>query len=263
MNGYLARCVRDLRRGLAGWSAGVAGVALMYAAFYPSIRDSTAELQAYIDKLPDAIKSIVGDDYASPAGYLHSELFASMGVILMLIFAIGAGARATAGEEEQRTLDVLLSTPLRRRTLLRGKALAIVAGAFALGAVVFVSVAVVGPLFELRVGLDGLAAACVMLALLGLAFGALALAIGAWSGRRAVANGVAGGAAVFLLIVNALAPSVELLQPLRPLSPFRWYLEPQALVDGLQVAGVAVLLGIALVGYVAAHIGFERRDLAS
>jgi ABC-2 type transport system permease protein len=263
VNGLLAKAARDQRRGLVGWGIGVTTVVLMYAAFYPSIRESTAELQSYVDKLPEAIRTIVGEDYATAAGYLHSELFSSMGVILMLIFAIGAAARATAGEEENRTLDILLSTPLHRRTVLRDKALAIVAGAALLAAVLFVTVAVLGPPFDLRVDLGGLAAACVMLALLALSFAAIALAAGAFTGRRVVANAVAGGLAVFFMIVNALAPSVDALQPLRPLSPFRWYLEPEPLRSGLSLPGVAVLAGIAIAGYAIAQIAFRRRDLAA
>ncbi len=37
------------------------------------------------------------------------------------MFAIGAGARAIAGEEEGRTLDLLLSTPIRRSQVLLDK----------------------------------------------------------------------------------------------------------------------------------------------
>jgi len=56
---------------------------------------------------------------------------------------------------------------------------------------------------------------------------------------------------------------VTALRPLRPLSPFRWYLDPDPLKHGLHTPNVAVLVGIAVVGYVAALAGFTRRDLAA
>jgi ABC-2 type transport system permease protein len=113
------------------------------------------------------------------------------------------------------------------------------------------------------VPLADIVAACVMLALLGLSFGSVAFAVGASTGRRAIANGVAGGLAVLTFIVHAIGPTVQWLRPLRPLSPFRWYQDPGLLTGGLHLRNVLVLTGIAAASYVVAHIAFERRDLAS
>jgi ABC-2 type transport system permease protein len=68
------------------------------------------------------VRDLIGPDYTSPAGYLRAELFALLGPILYLVFAIGAGGRAVAGEEEVRSLDLLLSTPLTRTQIVRDKA---------------------------------------------------------------------------------------------------------------------------------------------
>jgi ABC-2 type transport system permease protein len=263
MNGLLSKAVRDHRRGLIGWGLAVAAVVLMYAAIYPSIRDSAADLQSYIENLPEAIRSIVGgEDYTSPVGYLESEYFNTMGPLVVLIFAIGAGARAIAGEEEGGTLDLLLSTPVRRGQVLATKAAAIAGSAAALGGVAAISIALFGPPFDLSVPTPNVVAACSMLALLGLAFGGVAFAVGAATGRRTLANAVAGGLAVLTFIVNAVGPSVSWLRPMRPLSPFRWYQDPGLLTGGLHPPNVAVLAGVALASYAVAHVTFDRRDLA-
>jgi ABC-2 type transport system permease protein len=120
-----------------------------------------------------------------------------------------------------------------------------------------------GPPFELVVPAADLAAACAMLLLLSLAFGAIALAVGCATGHRGLALGITGGYAAFAFVINALAPSVDALGWLRPLSPFRWYLDPDPLVSGIAVKNVAVLLAIIVVGYVVAGLTFERRDLAA
>ena len=264
MSALMTKSLRDLRRSMIGWAIGLAAIALMYAAVYPSIQASAADLRAYVDKLPDAMKALIGgEDYPSPAGYLRSEFFSTMGPLLLLIFAIGAGAHAVAGEEENRTLDLLLSTPVRRRAVLQDKAVAIVLTAAALGVAAFAAVALFGPLFDLSLPLADLAAACAMLVLVGLTFGSVALAIGAATGRRVLANAVAGGLAVVAFIVNALAPSVSWLEPARPLSPIRWYMEPDPLLTGLHPVNLAVLLGIIVGMYAIAHMTFQRRDLAS
>ena len=262
MSGLLEKSLKEQRRSIVGWGIGLALVALMYASVFPSIVASAAALQEYIRKLPEAFRALIGsEDYTSPAGYLRTEFFAMMGPILFLVFSIGAGSRALAGEEEAQTLDLLLSTPVRRHEVVRAKWIAIVATAVALAAVSFVAIELFGRPFGLSVGVLGLAQMCLMLALLGIAFGSISLAVGAVTGRRAVANAVAGAVAVAAFILNALGPSVDWLRPLRPASPIRWYMEPDPLLTHLSVVSVLVLVGIAAAGFAVAWIGFERRDL--
>jgi len=262
MSPLLRKCLRDQQRQLLGWGIGLAGLAVMYAAFYPSIRNNGAALQNYVDRyLPQAFKTLIGGDLTSPAGYLRSETFSTLGPILFLVFAIGAGARAIAGEEEDRTLDLLLSAPVRRRQVLADKWIAMAASALWLAAALDLTNVIVGPLFDLRVSILHLSSICLMLFLLGLAFGTIALAVGSYTGRRATAAGVTGALATFMYVLNVLGPSVDALRPLRPLSPFRWYLEPNPLVNGVSAANLAVFVGIIAVAYAAAWFSFERRDL--
>jgi ABC-2 type transport system permease protein len=263
MSGLFIKTLRDQRRALVGWGIGLASLAAMYAAFYPSIKASAADLAGYMERLPEAFRNVVGGDFTTPAGYLRSETFSSLGPILFLVFSIGAGARAIAGEEEDGTLDLLLSTPIRRRQLLVDKIGAMVVTATALAAVLFVTLSVLGPPFDLTVPAVDLGAACLMLLLVGLAFGAIALAIGCATGHRGLALGVTGAFAAFSFVINALAPSVDALSWLRPLSPFRWYLDPDPLVSGVTPVNVLVLAGVVAIGYVVAWLTFERRDLAA
>jgi ABC-2 type transport system permease protein len=251
------------RRAALGWGIGLAAVAAMYAAFYPSIEASAADFDRYLQNLPDAVTNVIGASYTTPAGYLRAELFSLLGPVLLLVYAIGAGGKAIAGEEEARSLDLLLSTPLSRSQVVRDKATALLLTMTALAAVVFVVVTVIGPAFELTVPVADAAATCVMFLLVGLAFGSLSLAVGCATGRRAWATAVAGGVAAATYVLNALAPSVPALGWARPLSPFRWYLVPDPLTTGLHAANVAVLLGIAGICVAAAFWTFGRRDLAS
>ncbi len=263
MSGLLRKALRDQRRPLIGWGAGLAAIAAMYAAFYPSIRDSAADLQGYIDNLPEALQTVIGTGFTTPAGYLRSETFGTLGPVLFLMYAIGAGARAIAAEEEAGTLDLLLSTPVSRGQVLASKATGILVTTAAFATILCVTLATVGPPFDLTVPVGDIAAACLMLLLLALAFGALALAVGSATGRHGAAQAVVGAIAVFTFILNALAPTVEALEPLRPLSPFYWYIEPDPLTSGIVATNGAVLVSIAVLGYAVAAITLNRRDLAS
>lgn len=262
MNGALLRkTLRDQRRAFIAWGVGVAAVATMYAAFYPSVRDSASDLQRYLENLPETLKGVFGGDFTTPAGYQRTETFSALGPILFLVFAIGAGARAIAGEEEGRTLDLLLSTPIRRRQVLSDKWISMAVTCLGLAIVLGLTIALIGPVFELHVALAELSSTCLMLFLLATAFGTIALAIGCWTGRRGLANGITGALATITYVLNVLAPSVDALSPLRPISPFRWYLEPDPLVNGLSAANVGVLFAITAGAYAIAWFSFERRDL--
>jgi ABC-2 type transport system permease protein len=263
VSALLAVSIRTQRRAAIGWGFGLAAVATMYAAFYPSITEGAAQLQSYMDNLPEALRNLIGVDYTSPAGYLRAELFALLGPILFLVYAVGAGARAVAGEEETRSLDLLLSTPLTRTQIVRDKAVALLVAMSGLAAFLFVVVVVIGRPFDLTVPVGNVAAACVMLLLLGLAFASLALAVGCATGRKSWAYGVTGVVAVATYILNVLAPTVSALGWTRPASPFRWYLEPDPLTTGLHPVNMGVLLGIAVVCMAVAVGTFRRRDVAA
>jgi ABC-2 type transport system permease protein len=261
MTALLRKTLRDQQRAFVAWGIGLAGVAAMYAAFYPSVRNSASDLQRYLENLPEALKSLLGGDFTTPAGYLRSETFSALGPILFLIFAIGAGARAIAGEEEGRTLDLLLSTPIRRSQILLDKWISMALTTLGLAVVLGLTIALIGPVFELRIPIVDVASACLMLYLLAVMFGTIALASGCFTGRRGLANGISGGVATIAYVLNVLAPAVDALAPLRPLSPFRWYLEPDPLIDGVAAANVIVLVAITALAYAAAWFSFERRDL--
>ncbi|HEX6231087.1 MAG TPA: ABC transporter permease subunit [Actinomycetota bacterium] len=262
----LLKTIRDQRRALLWWSVGLLATALMYAAVYPSIRENAETLNEYLESFPEVFReAFMGEsgDFASPAGYLNTELFGFFGPLLLLLYSVGAGARAIAGEEERQTLDMLLSTPVSRARVITDKFVALILGLVTLSVVLWGSVVVLGPPFDLTPDLANLGAATLSCFLLALAFGAIALAIGALTGRRALAIGLSAGLAAATYLFHVLAPSVDAIASLEYLSPFYYYRDAQPLLNGLNVAHALVLLSITVVAFVGAQVAFERRDLAA
>jgi ABC-2 type transport system permease protein len=251
------------RRALLWWAIGIALMALMFAAFYPSVRDSGETFDDYLDQLPEAFKTIIGPDLTSAAGYLWSQLFSSVGPVVFLVYAIGAGSRAIAGEEEAGSLDLVLSTPVPRGMVLRDKALAMIVGTVGLSAVLLAVTAAVGPVFDMTIPFADLATAHALQALVAIDFGAIALMVGAATGNRSRAVGITSALAVVAYLVWAMASTVDWLQPLLPLSPFRWFADPQPVSNGTELANVIVLVAIPALAYAIALAAFRRRDLAT
>ena len=256
-----AKTIREQRRGLAWWALGLVGACLLTTAFYPSVRANAASFERLLDSLPEGLRRAFGADFASPAGYLQARLFSIFAPLLLLIYAVGAGSRAIAAEEEHQTLDVLLSTPVSRRRVLLDKAGAMIAATVGLGVVLALAIAVTGPPFEVSISVANVVAAVTNCVLLALAFGSVALALGAATGRRSVAIGITAGVAGSYLI-DVLALSVDGLGWLQRLSPFFYYREPDALANGLDPGAALVLAAIAFVATAIALVAFDRRDLA-
>lgn len=259
------KTLRDQRRALIGWGLGMAMLVVLYASFYPSIKENAAQLNQYMESLPEALRNMIGGAGAitSPTGYLQSEIFSIMGPLLLMILAIGAGARAIAGEEEARSLDLLLVNPIARRRVVVEKFWAMVVATVGVGVVMWVAIVLVGPPFGLRVGLVNLAAAVVGAVLVAIGFGTWALALGCWLGRRGLAIAIVTSAAVVTYLLHVLAPSVDAVRSLRLISPFYYYIGGDPLRTGLDPANVIVLVGIAAVGLAIALFAFDRRDLAA
>jgi ABC-2 type transport system permease protein len=259
----LLESLRERGRSLLWWSLGLAGMVALNVAFYPSIRDDPS-LNEYLENLPESLRGLfVGGEFdlTSPAGYLNSQVYALLAPLLLLVFAIGAGAGAVAGEEERGTLDFLLAHPLRRRDYVLERLGAVLALVAALALALLVTVALGSWLVDLDIGFGRLVAASVSCFLLAALFAALALAVGALAPGRAQAIAVAAGVAVLAWLLDGLGQAVDVLEPLRPLSAYYQAIGKNPLREGALWSGWAYLaLATAVLAAVAAY-GLERRDL--
>jgi ABC-2 type transport system permease protein len=263
LHGILLKTLRDVRRSFLWWSVGLVGYVVLIVALWPTIRDNPAfaELEeAYPEELK-AFLSFGGFDFTTAAGYLGAELYSLMVPLLLIVAAIGAGAREIAGEERRGTLELLLGNPVSRRRLVLEKAGAIAIELTGFALVLFAAQAVGTTIAGMDVGVDHLAAAMSSALLLSLALGLLAFMVGAATGSSAVAVGVSSAVGVTAYLINGLAPLVDEIHAIRWLSPWYHYAAGDPLRTGLSLGHAAVLAAIAVVAAVVAVAAFERRDV--
>ena len=264
MRNIFFKTLRDRRRSLLFWGVGLAVLAAFMIAFYPVIRDATF-ISEYLESFPEEFLALfAGDviDYSSPDGFLNGELFFLMYPLLLLIYAVGFGSDAIAGEEERSTLDLLLSNPINRWRVVLEKFVAMVACTLLLTFIFWATLAIGGAAIDMGLNLIRLAAVCFSGALLAIAFGSVALAIGCARGKRGLGIAVGGALGVYGYMLNALAPLIDWLEPFQVASPFYYYIDANPLANGLNPVHAAVLIGLAAIFLVIAVLTFERRDLA-
>ncbi len=252
------------RRGLLWWAAGLLSYAALIAGFYPSIKQMPDINQMFEAAPKELMAAFVGDltDLTSPAGYLNSQIFFFLGPLLLIIFAVGKGSAALAGEEERGTLDLLLANPVSRVRVVVEKLAALVVMTVGLAATLWIGLASLAAAVRMDISVVRLAEATLGSALLALVFGVLALALGAATGKPGVSLGVTSAAALITYLLNALAAVTDKLEPYRVLSPFYYATASDPLVNGLHAGHTAVLAGLIVLLSAAAVVLFRRRDLA-
>jgi ABC-2 type transport system permease protein len=258
-----AKAVTDSRRGWIGWAVAMAAVAAMYAGFWPSIGnnpDMTKALEAYPESLKEALHM---QDLTQPANYLGTTVFGLLIPLLLAVFAISAGVKAVAGDEEAGTLDLVLAHPVSRVSLALQRFAAIAAAlAVITGLLALAVIGLRGPADFTEVSAGKILAICFQLALFGLFFAALSYAVGAWTGKRTAAIAVGAAVVVFAYLGDSFLPQVDALKWTEPISPFDWYLGGEPLVNGVQLGHAALLLGSALLLVAIGTWRFNRRDVA-
>jgi ABC-2 type transport system permease protein len=260
------KSLRDIRRGFLWWSLGLIGFVALIVSVYPTVH-SNPSLEKLSQDYPEALQSFLAFggavDYSSAAGYLGIELFSLMVPLLLLVAAIGTGAGTVAGEEERGTLELLLANPVSRTKVVLEKTVALVLEIAGLGVVLWLALWIGALLANMDISAGHLAAATLSAVLLALAYGTIAVLLGAATGRRTVAIGLTVAAAVAAYLVNGLAPLVHALEVPQKLSPFYHYAVGDPLRNGISFRHMAVLVAIAVVATALAPWLFSRRDVAT
>ena len=257
------KSIRDQRRSLIFWGLGVSLLSFLTILFYPSIKD-VPEFSELFQDTEVLTRMFAGGftDLTSPEGYLNSQLYALLVPVLFLMFTIGQGSGAIAGEEEKGTLDLLLSYSTMRLQVLLQKFAAMVVATAVLAILLWLSVVIGGAIVEMDLSPWRAAEATLSGFLLGILFGVLALMLGSAFGKRGLSTGIAGAIAVGTYFIYALAPLVDGLQPLEKVSPFYFYISADPLTTGLNLVHAAVLMAVTAAFLAVAIVTFERRDLA-
>lgn len=255
----LLRTLAEFRRRTLGWSVVASIFALGYVRMY-------SELMADFDGLPqtpdlELLRDTI--ERAPMAGYVETTVYGLLPPLLVVLCAIGLGAQAVAGLEESGELELLLAGPVGRRRLIltryAGFALSVVLAGLVIWAAVqwFVFVG------RIRIEPVDVASACAGIVLLGLLFGSMSFAAGAFTGDHAVALMLAGSLATVAYSLRALADTVDETRAMRWLSPFHYHLSgdgPHPIGPG----GYELLMILLTAGLLAVAVyGFQQRDVGT
>lgn len=256
------KTLRDWRRTVLGWTIGLAAVSSIYVGSWASLKNNPDLLRLKAEAMPKSLSVSLGiSDLTNGTGYLQGTVYALLGPLLLCMVAIMLGARAIAGPEDNHVMDLLLANPISRRGLVTQRSGALVGVLVGFGLILWIIPLALSQALDMGVSAVNVSAASLGLLLLGLLFGTLALAVGAATGRRSVAIGVAGMVAVAGYVIRGLSESVPWMSGWRWASPFHYYLGSDPLHNGFNVGYLLVLAGVSTLCVIVAVVTFDRRDI--
>ena len=249
----------DQRRAPLVWGGPLAAMSALMVVIYPSIQDS---LQKAVDSYPQGIKEAFRvENLDTVAAYLDTEMFSLIIPIAIGVFAVRCITRVTVSAEGAGFLDVVLSTPLRRRELITGgflaTSLSLALVLAVVGAVAWVASVIVGAGLALSSAAAGVASVWP----LGLFFAGFAAALAGVTHESSVVTGAACGVLVAMYVVDLVGKLSDSLSWIRYGSVFRYY--GNALRDGIDPLAFVGVAGAGLLLAVAGAALFERRDISA
>lgn len=214
---------------------------------------------------PGPVLQTIGEQITSnlsPRGFVAFGYVHPFPLLMMALWAVRVPCGALAREIGQGTMDLIAARPVTRASQVAAALLTLMGGLALIAMAAWTGSALgllMRPIPETSV-VDFLPIA-LLIGLLFAAWGAVALLVSAVRRDGGHAIALTAGVMAVSFALDYLARAWQPIQPLRPLSLFKYY-DPQAVMrTGLGAADVAVLGAVAVVASVAAFVVFARRDL--
>lgn len=252
--------IRSRWRAILGWGFGL----ILYGAVYISI--FPGQLFEQLKSLKDlSIYKLVGIQLGSFEGYMASIVLVYI-PILLGIYCIIASTSTLAGEEDNGTLELIVTMPLSRWQILTAKAIALSVAALFIMIIASIGNAFILAVIKINTPINvtpfGLFTALMSSLPLALGFITIGLFLGAILPNRRLS---ATAMTIFFIASffgENIAGMVKSLEPIKYFSLFNYYNTTETIfTDGAQLSDTIILLGIAAVFFVLALICFSRRNI--
>ena len=257
MTALVAAQLRERRRSFLSWGLPLGFWSAFIVAIFPSIQSALAKA---VSNYPSALKEAFGiGQLSSVQEYLHAEMLSLIVPLAVGYLAARAVSSGLSGAAESGRLDILLSAPITRRTLVVAD---LVAAAIELAVVLLVAVVLAelaSVIFGAGLPFGPAVAGFANVWPLALVAAALSVVVSGLSLRTAVVTGSVAGALVAMYVLDLAGRLDPSLDGVRYASVFRYY--GNAIVDGIDPLSFIGVLGAALLIAVIGTLLFERRDL--
>lgn len=249
----------EKRWGVLWWSLAMFLTTILIIWLYPTFRDTFGKS---LESVPESMKSILGEaaDYQRIEGFIELQVFMQM-VFFTIIYGVILCTGLIAGEESSGTLQTLLSGPVNRTKVYLQKFLASALILWVVSFAMFVGIWLGAMTIDVTIDAWRVLQGTFALWLLTMVFSLFGYSLGAITGKRGLAGGLAGAFAFASYLISSLAGTVEGLKIANYASPFKYFSNPRILDNGLQLSNIAILTSACLVMLAIGWWVFNKRDI--
>ena len=246
---------------ILGWGLGLGLLGYYLFDIYDTFFKRDVNLQQLLNAFPEDLLAFFGGDVNlfSPGGFLHLEFFSYMPIILG-IMVISAATSLITKEEENGTLELILSQPISRSALFWSRLAALVLSLLLILALMWGGLAIGLELNNFDLTLEALIFPLVSLLAVLMVFLSLALFLSMISPTSSSAGLVSGFILIASYFISSLARIDEDLEGINRFSPLKYYQGGSA-VNGLDGQNLLILLGLSVIFIAFAWFFFVKRDL--
>ncbi|HEY5549832.1 MAG TPA: ABC transporter permease subunit [Candidatus Saccharimonadales bacterium] len=246
------------------WCVGITAFLALSLGFYPAVRDQAAELNQALENIPKTARAFITDqsDILSPRGFLSARVFYLLLPLILSVLTINLGNSLLAKEENEGTLELLLSRPISRARLLTAKALSGLIILAIVGGVALIDILILSRLVGIEVPLADIALATLLCLLFVLSIGCIAFYMSSVGQRGRLAGvGIAAFIGLGSYIVSSLTSLADWLKWPDKFLPYHYY-RPGEVLNGSYDWGWAWLFVIIIVTLgILSWASFRRRDI--
>jgi ABC-2 type transport system permease protein len=177
--------------------------------------------------------------------------------VLLMAFAVTQVNRWSADEDDGR-LEIVLSTPRSRSSVLLGRFAALATATIVIGLLTLAAAAAAAAIAGVTLDATNLAEATLGMVPLGLLIAAVGYLASGWL-RSAADTGLLSFLLAGWFFLSFIGPDLKWPDATLRLSPFYYYGTP--LLHGWEVGNVLLLLGVAAVALVLGTLRFARKDI--
>ena len=120
-NVYL-KILRDMKNNLIYWAIGITILGFYISFAYNSFAENIEIFQELVSNFPEELVYFLGGsegiDMSTFAGFLNLEIFGLMGPIMLTVVGINYGTHIVAGELNNKTLEIVMSTSIEKNKYL-------------------------------------------------------------------------------------------------------------------------------------------------
>lgn len=264
--------IEEIKRGWLStlfWGMGMAALMLFLTAIIQN-NEVIEQYRTILQALPEGVLRAFGvssieilttaDGFVAFAGFTY-------GGLIFAVYGVLSGLSITANDEDEGSLNVLLSMPLPRWQIIVEKYLAFAFGLLVVVLIMFGGIVLGSQMFNVPLNYNTMLLGCLNLMPLSLSVMAITSLIASIFSQKVVASSTAAAVVVVSYFVNVLAGSLDtetvpaalILQKLSLFS----YVDSEGLVlsGGLNLLNISLLLGLSLLLVFASIFAFERRDI--